>query len=182
LLLLQTAHYAEVASSPKRNRKVIGKKTTKLGILGRRHPVTALLRTKTSFHLPYTALCNAGGVVHTAHDGSVVALWQVCNDRRLAWLTRSIAAVFLRAKSRTLSDGKMEEPLVNRCRPFSAARKSGNIAFSCYRPDSPLLDERTHRAGSLFLETCRSDFEPLIPYSVIHWPVAKLKNHLGLCV
>jgi len=42
----------EVASSRKRNRKVIGKKTTTFEIIGRRHPTDGALRTKTSFHLP----------------------------------------------------------------------------------------------------------------------------------
>src|SRR5205823_9806299 len=36
---------------------------------------------------------NANGVVHTTHDRGVVTRLQRCNDRRLAWLSRSMPAV-----------------------------------------------------------------------------------------
>src|SRR5215831_10685193 len=39
----------------------------------------------------------ARSVVHTTHDGSVIARLQRCNDRRLAWLSRSMPAVLDRA-------------------------------------------------------------------------------------
>ena len=41
----------------------------------------------------YFDQCNAGGIVYTAHDRGVVAWWQVCDDRRLPWVARSVAAV-----------------------------------------------------------------------------------------
>src|SRR5947207_15458854 len=40
---------------------------------------------------------NSNGVVHTTHDRGVVTRWQRCNDRRLAWLSRSMPAVLDRA-------------------------------------------------------------------------------------
>src|SRR5436309_2572183 len=36
---------------------------------------------------------NPGRVVHPAHDGGVVACWQVCDDRRFPSVTRCITAV-----------------------------------------------------------------------------------------
>src|SRR5947207_2481296 len=36
---------------------------------------------------------NSGGVVYPTHDGSVVTRWEVCDDRRLARVPRSMAAV-----------------------------------------------------------------------------------------
>src|SRR5437773_772139 len=40
---------------------------------------------------------NSNGVVHTTHDRGVVSRWQRSNDRRLAWLSRSMPAVLDRA-------------------------------------------------------------------------------------
>ena len=40
---------------------------------------------------------NAGGVVHTTHDRGVITRLQRRNDRRLAWLSRSMPAVLDRA-------------------------------------------------------------------------------------
>src|SRR5213592_4831248 len=36
---------------------------------------------------------NTGGVVYAAHDRGVVAYWQICNDRRLVWISRSQSTV-----------------------------------------------------------------------------------------
>src|SRR6266403_848015 len=36
---------------------------------------------------------NSNGIVYAAHDRSVIACWQICNDRRLPWVTRCVAAV-----------------------------------------------------------------------------------------
>src|SRR6476646_11271942 len=35
----------------------------------------------------------SGRVVYTAHNGGVIARWQLRNDRRLGWIGRSVAAV-----------------------------------------------------------------------------------------
>src|SRR5438552_1224558 len=39
---------------------------------------------------------NSGGVVYPAHDRGVITCWQICDDRRFAWVPRSVAAVLNR--------------------------------------------------------------------------------------
>src|SRR6266496_3557631 len=36
---------------------------------------------------------NSNGIVYAAHDRGVIACWQICNDRRLPWVTRCVATV-----------------------------------------------------------------------------------------
>ena len=35
---------------------------------------------------------NSGRVVYATHDRGVVARWQICDDCRLPWVARSVAA------------------------------------------------------------------------------------------
>src|SRR4029079_18801205 len=51
------------------------------------------LRTRARIQVVYFHQSNSTGVVHTAHNGGLVALLEICNDRRLACRSGSVAAV-----------------------------------------------------------------------------------------
>src|SRR5436309_2399139 len=72
---------------------------------------------------------NTGGVVYAAHDRGVVAYWQICNDRRLVWISRSQAAIH-DILDLVLSDDPADNrvlPVVVRCNRSTV----GVMQFQC---------------------------------------------------
>ena len=70
----------------------------------RYHFRVAGFRTAILLQIVHLHESNTGGVVHTTHNRGVIACWQVCNDRRLTSLCRSMPAVLDRANLASVDD------------------------------------------------------------------------------